>query len=320
MPSSDPGAQTDSGSRTALAQSGIQNPRSPSRPARLRSVWRGEAASGYRFIAVPLILLVFIKLYPFAFNFFLSVTEGAFTGGSRFVGLAHFERILTSATTINAFKNTIYMTALVVPLGTILSLVAALAVNERFRLRGVVRLGFVLPMATSVVVASMVWELILLPQGGLLNTVLGSGGTNWLQTPNLAMPAVSAVVVWLVVGLNMLVFLAALQDVDQELIGSAMVDGASYLQRMRHVTLPSIKHVTLFVVATLTITVFRSFGVIFVLTQGGPVQRTNTLVWEAYLSAFSYLKFNEAAAISVLMVVVILVLTLIYIRAIRADG
>lgn len=274
-------------------------------------------ASAYRFIALPIVLLTLIKLYPFAYNFVLSVTGGAFSGDLTFAGLSHFSSILQSPTTINALRNTIYLTALVVPLGTVVALVAALAVNERFRLRGLVRLGFVLPMVTSIVVASMVWDLILLPRGGLLNSVLGIQGTNWLQTPDLAMPAVSGVVIWLVVGLNMLVFLAALQDVDPDLIGAAMVDGASYMQRIRSVILPSITHVTLFVVATMTITVFRSFGVIFVLTQGGPVQRTNTLVWEAYLSAFSYLKFNEAAAITVLMVLVILVLTLLYLWALR---
>jgi multiple sugar transport system permease protein len=284
---------------------------------RAHRFWRGEAASGYRFIAVPIILLGLVKIFPFAYNFVLSVTDGAFSGDSTFVGLSHFTHILDSPTTINALRNTIYMTTLVVPLGTLISLIAALAANESFPLRGLIRLGFVLPMVTSIVVASMIWELMLLPRGGLLNSALRIQGTNWLQTPGLAMPAVSGVVIWLIVGLNMLVFLAALQDVDQELLGAAEVDGASYLQRIRHVTLPSITHVILFVVATMTIAVFRSFGVIFVLTQGGPVQRTNTLVWEAYLSAFSYLKFNEAAAISVVMVLVILILTATYLKALR---
>jgi multiple sugar transport system permease protein len=281
----------------------------------LGTAWRSEAASGYRFILLPFLLLALIKIYPFVYNFVLSVTDETLA----FVGIAQFERILGTQTTVNALRNTVYLTALVVPIGTLLSLFAAIAVNERFRFRPVIRLGFVLPMVTSIVVGSMVWELILLPRGGLLNSVLGTEGVNWLQTPNLAMPAVAAVIIWSAVGLNMLVFLAALQDIDRDLIGAAIVDGATYVQRIWYVILPSIKNVMLFVVATLTIMVFRSFGVIFVLTQGGPVQRTNTLVWEAYLSAFSYLRFNEAAAMAVLMVVVILLITAAYFRALRSN-
>jgi ABC-type sugar transport system permease subunit len=277
--------------------------------------WHSEAASGYRFILLPLLLLALIKVYPFVYNFVLSVTDETLT----FVGLAQFERILATESTVNALRNTIYLTALVVPLGTVLSLVAAIAVNERFRFRAVIRLGFILPMVTSIVVGSMVWELILLPRGGLLNSVIGTQGVHWLQTPNLAMPAVAVVITWSAVGLNMLVFLAALQDIDQDLVGAAIVDGASYIQRIWYVIIPSIKNVVLFVVATLTIMVFRSFGVIYVLTQGGPVQRTNTLVWEAYLSAFSYLRFNEAAAMAVLMVLVILLITAVYFRALRSS-
>jgi ABC-type sugar transport system permease subunit len=286
------------------------------RLARLLSgAWHSEAASGYRFILVPFLLLALIKIYPFVYNFVLSVTDEALA----FVGLAQFERVLGTESTVNALRNTIYLTALVVPMGTILALVAAIAVNERFRLRAVIRLGFVLPMVTSIVVGSMIWELILLPRGGLLNSVLGTQGVHWLQTPNLAMLAVAVVIIWSAVGLNMLVFLAALQDIDQDLIGAAIVDGATYLQRIWYVIIPSIRNVMLFVVATLTIMVFRSFGVIYVLTQGGPVQRTNTLVWEAYLSAFSYLRFNEAAAMAVLMVMVILLITAVYFRALRSS-
>lgn len=302
-----------------LAEPRLETGRAESAGTRLgrlfSRVWHSEAASGYRFILLPLLLLALIKIYPFVYNFVLSVTDETLT----FVGLAQFERILATESTVNALRNTIYLTALVVPLGTVLSLVAAIAVNERFRFRAVIRLGFVLPMVTSIVVGSMVWELILLPRGGLLNSVIGTQGVHWLQTPNLAMPAVAVVIIWSAVGLNMLVFLAALQDIDQDLIGAAIVDGASYIQRIWYVIIPSIKNVVLFVVATLTIMVFRSFGVIYVLTQGGPVQRTNTLVWEAYLSAFSYLRFNEAAAMAVLMVLVILLITAVYFRALRSS-
>lgn len=308
-----------------MRSSELTAPRAPAAPPqapagrpvreRLARVWRGEAASGLRFIAIPVGLLLLIKIYPFLYNLVLAVTDE----NLGFVGSRQFEQVLASQTTVNALRNTVYLTALVVPVATVLALLSAVAVNERFRLRGLVRLGLVLPMVTSLVVGSMIWELILLPQGGLLNTLAGTQGVNWLQTPDLAMLAVAVVIIWSAVGLNMLVFLAALQDVDQELVAAATVDGAGYLQRVWHVVLPSIRHVMFFVVATLTIMVFRSFGVIFVLTQGGPVQRTNTLVWEVYLAAFSYLRFNEAAAMAVLMVAVIVAITVGYFRALRAG-
>jgi len=297
-----------------------RHPRAPERDGRRvrwRRIWDREAASAYRFLLVPLLLLALVKLYPFVYNFVLSVTRDSFGGDLGFVGLDNYRNTLSQQATVNALRNSIYLTALVVPLGTLLALFVALAANERTRFRAWIRLGFVLPMVTSVVVGSMVWGLILLPRGGLLNTALQTQGLNWLATPNLAMPAVAVVILWGAIGLNMLVFLAALQDIDTEVIDAAIVDGASYAQRIRYVVIPWIRPVLLFVVATLTITVFRSFGVIFVLTQGGPVQRTNTLVWEVYLNAFSYLRFNEAAAISGIMVSTILLLTTVYLRAIR---
>lgn len=295
----------------------VRTPERDGRRVRWRRIWDGQAASAYRFLLVPLLLLTLVKLYPFVYNFVLSVTRDSFGGDLGFVGLDNYRNTLSQQATVNALRNSIYLTALVVPLGTLLALLVALAANERTRFRAWIRLGFVLPMVTSVVVGSMVWGLILLPRGGLLNTVLQTQGLNWLATPNLAMPAVAVVILWGAIGLNMLVFLAALQDIDTEVIDAAIVDGASYAQRIRYVVIPWIRPVLLFVVATLTITVFRSFGVIFVLTQGGPVQRTNTFVWEVYLNAFSYLRFNEAAAISGIMVITILLLTAVYLRAIR---
>jgi ABC-type sugar transport system permease subunit len=293
---------------------------SPSRPgAAFKRVWDKEWLSAYRFLALPLGVLVFIKLYPFAYNFVLSLTDGGFLDPLTFVGLSHFRELVDDQTIRNATYNTLYLAALVVPLGTAMSLGAAVVVNDRFPGRAMVRLGFVLPMVTSVVVGSMVWELIYLPRGGLLNTVAGTQGVDWLQNPNLALPSVALVILWSTVGLNVLVFLASLQDVSPALLDSAAIDGANRFQQFIHVILPGIKRTLLFVVATLTIVVFRSFGVIFVLTQGGPVQRTNTLVWEVYLNAFSYLRFNRAAALSVVMVLIILVITFFYFRILRSD-
>ena len=293
---------------------------STSRPgAAFKRLWDKEWLSAYRFLVVPLSVLILIKLYPFAYNFVLSLTDGGFLDPLTFVGLEHFRELAGDQTIRNATYNTLYLTALVVPLGTALSLGAAVVVNERFPGRAVVRLGYVLPMVTSVVVGSMVWELIYLPRGGLFNTIAGTQGVDWLQTPHLALPSVALVILWSTVGLNVLVFLASLQDISPDLLDSAAIDGANRLQQFIYVTLPGIRRTLLFVVATLTIVVFRSFGVIFVLTQGGPVQRTNTLVWEVYLNAFSYLRFNRAAALSVVMVVIILVITFFYFRFLRSD-
>ena len=284
----------------------------------LHRIWEREWFSAYRFLLLPIALLALIKVYPFAYNFFLSVTDGGFQDEVSFAGVKHFRELIDDRTIRNATLNTFYLTALVVPIGTAVSLFVAVVVNDRFRGRAGVRLGFVLPMVTSVVVGAMVWDLIYLPRGGLLNTILASHGTDWLQTPDLAMPAVALVILWSSIGLNLLVFLAALQDISPDLLGAAEIDGATRFQQFQHVTLPGIRHSLLFVVATLTITVFRSFGVIYVLTQGGPVQRTNTLVWESYLNAFGYLRFNRAAALSVVMVVIILIITVVYFRMLRS--
>jgi multiple sugar transport system permease protein len=200
-----------------------------------------------------------------------------------------------------------------VPIGTVLALVLASLLNQKIRGRVVFRTLFYLPVVTSVLASSLVWRWIMNPQMGLINYSLkqiGIQGPGWLTDPNFALMSLVIIQLWMGLGGNMVVFLAGLQDIPTELYESAQIDGAHGWQSFLYVTVPMISPVTYFVVITYTIAIFRSFGLIFLLTQGGPSLSTNTIVWEIYQNAFGYLRFGLGAALSVVLLITILLLSI----------
>src|SRR5690606_21458236 len=170
-----------------------------------------------------------------------------------------------------------------------------------------------LPAVTSVAASALVWKWIMNPQGGLANRFLdsiGLSGLGWLTDPSTAMFSLIIIALWGSVGGNMVIFLAGLQGIPSELYEAAQIDGAKAWQTFFYVTVPMLSPVTLFVVVTYTIAIFRSFGLIFMLTQGGPSLATTTMVWEIYQTAFGYLRFGLGAAISVILLLTILLLSI----------
>ena len=299
-------------------------PATPASPVetrqRLYRVMNSQAFVAFLFLLVPVALLAALKIWPVFYNLFLSFTRYELFEPPRFYGLKNYNYVFTNATVRQSIFNTLLFTIEAVPIGTALALIIAKLLNQSIRGRVFLRTLYYLPVVSSVVVSAMIWRWIYSPQHGLLNHLLGTVGIppqNWLNDPNLALISLVIVTIWGSIGSNMVIFLAGLQDIPRDIIEAARVDGANSLQNFLFITVPLLRPVILFVVVTFTISIFRNFGLIFMLTQGGPFNRTNTMVWEVYQNVFGYLRFGRGAAISVVMLLIVLVLTMISFRVLR---
>ena len=287
---------------------------------RLYRFTNSQAFMAFLFLLVPVLLLAALKIWPVFYNLYLSFTRYEIFEPPRFVGLKNYNYVFSNSVTRQSIVNTLLFTIEAVPIGTALALTIAKLLDQSIRGRVFLRTLYYLPVVSSVVVSAMIWRWIYSPQHGLLNYFLGAVGIppqNWLNDPNLALISLVIVTIWGSIGSNMVIFLAGLQDIPQDVIEAARVDGANPLQSFLFITVPMMRPVILFVVVTFTISIFRNFGLIFMLTQGGPFNRTNTMVWEVYQNVFGYLRLGRGAAISVVMLAIVLVLTLISFRVLR---
>lgn len=282
-------------------------------PYRISRILDSDGFTAFLFLFIPLLILGALKFYPVVFNVAISFTNYDLSPNVRFVGLRNYQEIFTNDVYVKAIRNTLLYVVGTVPIGTFLSLSIAALLNQSIRGRLFFRTAFYLPVVTSVAATALVWRWILNPQGGLANTALAGLGLptlGWLTDPNTAMLSLVLITLWGGIGGNMVIFLAGLQGIPSELYEAAEIDGAHWWQSFFYITIPMLSPVTLFVVVTYTIAIFRSFGLIFMLTQGGPSLSTNTLVWEVYQTAFGYLRFGLGAAISVVLLLTILLLSI----------
>lgn len=282
-------------------------------PYRISRILDSDGFTAFLFLFIPLLILGALKFYPVVFNIAISFTNYDLSPNVRFVGLRNYQEIFTNDVYLRAIRNTLLYVVGTVPIGTFLSLSIAALLNQSIRGRLFFRTAFYLPVVTSVAATALVWRWILNPQGGLANTALAELGLptlGWLTDPNTAMLSLVIITLWGGIGGNMVIFLAGLQGIPGELYEAAEIDGAHWWQSFFYITIPMLSPVTLFVVVTYTIAIFRSFGLIFMLTQGGPSLSTNTLVWEVYQTAFGYLRFGLGAAISVVLLLTILLLSI----------
>ena len=287
---------------------------------RLYRFYNSQVFVAFLFLLVPVLLLTALKIYPVFYNLYLSFTRYELFEPPRFVGMKNYNYVYSNTVTRQSIVNTLLFTIEAVPIGTALALIIAKLLDQSLRGRVFLRTLYYLPVVSSVVVSAMIWRWIYSPQHGLLNYLLGTVGIspqNWLHDPNLALISLVIVTIWGSIGSNMVIFLAGLQDIPRDVIEAARVDGANPIQSFLFITVPLMRPVILFVVVTFTIGIFRNFGLIFMLTQGGPFNRTNTMVWEVYQNVFGYLRLGRGAAISVVMLVIVLILTLISFRVLR---
>ena len=249
------------------------------------------SVAAYAVVAPALLLSGVFFFLPVAAALVLSFTDFdiygiADPGNVRFVGLRNYTRLLGTPLFWTALKNTFYFALVGGPLSIAVSLAAALLVNARaVRLRGFFRTVYFAPFVTTLVAVAIVWRYIYHTRYGLLNYGLGFFGVDpidWLGDPRWAMPAIILLAVWKNFGYNMLIFIAGLQSIPEELYEAAKIDGASALRRFWHVTLPALGPTMLFVSIITMIGFFQLFSEPYVMTGGGPLRATTSVVLYMY--------------------------------------
>ena len=293
---------------------------------RLANLWREmrrrESRAGYTFLLPSLIILSVFVFWPILQAFILSLQHWQF--GNRpipWVGLQNYQRLLTDSRAIGAFMNTLIFTVVTVPLGLLISLGLALALNQGLPGSNILRSIFFLPVLGSFAVISIVWSFLLNPDIGLLSywlKSLGLGPTNWLRDFHYALPAVMAVSIWKSVGFNMVILLAGLQGISAVLYEAARVDGANRWQQLRYVTLPQLRPTFIFVLVIAIIGSFQVFDQVYVMTPGGgPLFSTETIVTYIYYQGVTAVDLSYAATIGVVLFAIVFALTLIQLRVLR---
>lgn len=273
---------------------------------------------------IPYLIIFFLfLLLPAIAGFGISFTNWRILGDPQFIGLKNFQNLLKDPAFSRAFRNTLTFTALTVPLLIGGGLGLAVLLNSRLRGRIISRTIVFIPYAISVTVVGVLWRWILDRNYGLANFYLGGifpslRTTAWLTDVSLALPSISLVTVWWTVGVNMIIYLAGLQEIPRELYEAARVDGASRIDQFRFITMPGLYLMHVFVVPMSVIASLRVFGQVKVMTEGGPVGSTTTLVQHLYDVGFINHYMGEAAAVGVLLFALTFILTLFQLRYFRA--
>lgn len=288
---------------------------------------KSENGAAWLFLAPAIFLLLAFLVAPFVMSVVLSFTNQRLISPlpTRFVGITNYQLLFGDTSFWQAFKNTALFTAVVVPLQSSLGLVLAVLINRRLQFINLFRGIYFMPTVIPMVVVSVVWYFLLMYPEGLLNTfvkilTLGRAGPyDWLRNPSLALPTIILVSIWQGVGFQMVVYLAGLQNIPPELYEAAKIDGASPWRQFLHVTMPGLRNTHIFVLVTTTILAFKLFTQVEVLTQGGPIGRTNTLVRYIYISGYRELRIGYASAASVVFVIFVLIISVFQRILIREE-
>ncbi|HEX3329310.1 MAG TPA: sugar ABC transporter permease [Gaiellales bacterium] len=271
--------------------------------------------SAYAMLTPSIILMGVFTLFAAGFAFYLSFHQWDVLNPAKpYVGLQNYRELKSDAYFRQAVKNTAYFTVGTVPLSVILGLLIALLLNRQIRGRALFRTLFYLPVVTPLIVSGLIWKWVLDGDFGLLNYYIGKIGISpqlWLSNPSLAMPSVIMVSVWATVGFTMLVYLAGLQAIPQEYYEAAAVDGAGGWKQFRHITLPLLAPSTFFVTVYLIISSFQVFDQIFVMTDGGPLRATTTVVYYIWQAGFQQFTMGYASAMAYGLFAIIFVFTII---------
>jgi multiple sugar transport system permease protein len=276
---------------------------------------RAEAVAGYAFATPALILIIVLLIAPIVVVFLLSLTDyqlGALDWS--WVGLANYADMMGDRIFLRSLGNTFIYVAIVVPGSVILGLVVAIMVQERTKSKAIYQTIFFLPVTTTLIAMSVVWHFLLNPALGpitALTRALGLGEFDVFGDPDLVLVGLAVIGIWQLVGFNMILFLAGLTAIPRDLYDAADIDGADGAwDRFARVTWPMLGPTTLFVVVTTTITAFRVFDTVAVITRGNPQGRSDVLLYTLYKVGFQDFNMGPASAMTIAFLVFVLVIAL----------
>lgn len=276
----------------------------------LSNIFNNERFAGWIFIFPALLGTLIFIVIPVICSFGLSFAKWDLLNPIQFVGLSNYKEIFTEPLFYKIFWNTVVFALSTSILGVIIPLVLACVLNSKIRGAEFYKTAYFLPFITPMIVIGVVWEWIFDPNIGLLNHILHLH-INWLYDTHFAMPALIVVSVWKLIGYNMIIFLSALSGISQSIFEASKIDGATPFQSFKNITIPMLSPSIFFVVIITAISSFQVFDLIYLMTQGGPLDSTNVLVYAIYKNAFEYFNVGKASAIAYVLFFIILVLTLI---------
>lgn len=287
-------------------------------------------SSPYFFIAPAIALLLVFSIFPIILSLFISFTDMSLAGLAdysrvSFVGMENYQNILSDGVFLTAIRNTLFYVILGVPLVVVLSLTIAILINMgKSRYFSFMRVVFYSPSITNIVAVAIVWTFLFNPSQtiGLINQILGFvgiGPIGWLTDVSVSKISLIILAVWRGIGINMLIFSAALQNIPRTMYEAAELDGATRWQQIWHIIIPQLKFSTFFVVVTTVIGWLQFFEEPFVMTDGGPLNSTISVALFIYRNGFQNNRFGYAAAGSLLLFVVIILATLVQLRLQRRN-
>lgn len=268
-----------------------------------------ENIEGWLFILPAVVGMLTFTLFPVIMSMWGSLTKWDAINPPVFIGLDNYVTMLTFDKFFRkVFGNTLYYTLGAVPLRTLAALGLALLVNRKMKGVTLYRTCYFAPVVTSAIAIGVVWSWVLAPEYGLLNNflkIIGIKGPDWLADGSWAMPGVIIVEIWHGAGYAMVIFLAGLQGIPDVFYEAAKIDGAGAWSRFRHITVPLLSPTTFFILVTGFIGSFQVFGLIYIMTSGGPANATNVYIYYLYQNAFAYFKMGYACALAWVLFAVI---------------
>ena len=281
-----------------------------------------------QFLGPAMVLMLVVVLFPLLYSFYLSFQSWNLFKASvppQFVGFANYVALAKNPIFLVALKNTLLFTVITVASQFALGFATALLLNRKWPyrwIRTLIRSALIIPMMFTYVVVGLLWTMIYHSELGVLNYLLAVFGVtpvNWLGDANMAMWSIILVDLWFRTPFVTLLMLAGLQNIPQEPVEAARIDGANRLQILIHVVLPLLKPVILVVLVMRTMWNFMTFDTVFILTRGGPGYATELLTTFGYKTAFRYYRMGEASAISFCILFLIMIITILYIKLIGHE-
>lgn len=279
-----------------------------------------RALTAYLFLAPNLIFFSIFMIIPVFWVFWLSFQEGGLLGTMRFSGLSNWQGVFSDPLALQSLVNSGKYALIAIPGMLVLGMIVALFMENLKRGDALLRAAIYFPVLAPIVVAGLIWIFMVHPDFGALNLIVrafSGAPLNFLGNKALALPTVAAVEIWRGIGFWAVFFLAALSGLPAELYEAARLDGTSGWQRFRHLTLPLLRPNILFALVIATIYNLQIFDTVFIMTNGGPGNSTATVVWYIYRTLFTYGNVGYGAALSFVLLLVILLLTLVQMRLLR---
>ncbi|SEQ91055.1 carbohydrate ABC transporter permease [Thalassovita taeanensis] len=283
---------------------------------RVVSKERAQARLAYLLVLPATLLILLIYILPIVTVFGISFTDYSLVSDYyEFVGLQNYAQMLEDEAFGNALRNTLIYAGLFLPGAFIISLILAIAIQERKKFRSILEVLYFLPVTSTLAAMALVWAALMDSNQGVINlwaAALGAGPFNWLGSENLVLVSMALISLWSVIGFNMVLFLAGLTAIPVNLYEAAAIDGADHpVDKFLRVTWPMLGPTSMFVAVTSSITAFKLFDTVAILTQGGPDRSSEVFLYLTFLEGFEYFNMGYSAALSLVFLGIIFVFALI---------